>query len=84
MSHRDDSDRLWHQLRRVFRLPASRARLDAELDDELRFHLEGRIEELMQREGLDRRGTLHRRGRDARCLSRGGPRHASSPSHRER
>ena len=52
--HHDD-ERLWQRLRRVFRLPASRRRLDAELDEELRFHLEGRIDELMSREGLTQR-----------------------------
>lgn len=40
--------------RRAFRLPSSRARLDADVDDELRFHIEGRIEELMTRDGLSR------------------------------
>lgn len=51
--HRDD-DRLWQRLRRVFRLPASHRRLDADVDEELRFHLEGRIDELMVRERLTR------------------------------
>lgn len=41
------------QLRRVFRLPATRARARRAVDEELRFHLEGRIEELMSR-GLPR------------------------------
>ena len=49
-----DDDRLWGRVRRVFRLPGSRERIDAEIDEELRFHLEGRIEELMDREGLSR------------------------------
>ena len=40
-------------LRRVFRLPESRARSRRALDDELRFHLEGRIEELVA-QGLSR------------------------------
>jgi predicted permease len=40
--------------RRMFRLPSSRDRLRDELDVELRFHLEGRIEDLMEREGLSR------------------------------
>lgn len=40
--------------RRAFRLPSSRARLWAELDDEIRFHLEGRVEDIMAREGLSR------------------------------
>jgi predicted permease len=44
----------WERVRRVFRLPASRERLHEELDDELRFHIEGRIEDLMQREHLSR------------------------------
>ncbi|MEP6496204.1 MAG: ABC transporter permease [bacterium] len=44
----------WATLRRVFRLPQTRRRMRAELDDEFRFHLEGRIEELMEREGLAR------------------------------
>lgn len=34
-------------MRRVFRLPESRVRARRALDDELRFHLEGRIEELI-------------------------------------
>lgn len=46
--HRDD-DRFWQRLRRVFRLPATRRRLDDEVDEELHFHLEGRVEELMAR-----------------------------------
>jgi predicted permease len=41
-------------VRRVFRLPGTRRRAEQELDDELRFHIEGRIEELMEREGLSR------------------------------
>ncbi|AHG93723.1 permease (plasmid) [Gemmatirosa kalamazoonensis] len=41
-------------MKRAFRLPASRRRLDAELDAELAFHLEGRVEDLMAREGLSR------------------------------
>ncbi|MDB4878148.1 MAG: permease [Gemmatimonadetes bacterium] len=44
----------WRNLRRVFRLPLTRKRIDQEVDDELRFHLEGRIEELMEREQLTR------------------------------
>ncbi len=40
--------------RRTFRLPARRQHLDADVDAELRFHLEGRVEELMVREGLPR------------------------------
>ena len=45
-------DRRWN-LRRVLRLPSTRGRLRADVEAELSFHLEGRIEELM-REGLDR------------------------------
>jgi predicted permease len=41
-------------MRRVFRLPGTQRRVERELDDELRFHIEGRIEELMEREGLSR------------------------------
>jgi len=41
-------------MKRVFRLPGTRRRADEELDAELRFHLEGRIEELMEREHLTR------------------------------
>ena len=40
-------------LRRVFRLPSTDARVRSEVDDELRFHLEGRVEELMA-QGFDR------------------------------
>ena len=39
---------------RVFRLPGSKRRVEKELDEELSFHIEGRIEELMDREGLSR------------------------------
>ena len=41
------------QLRRVFRLPVTRSRAWRAVDEELRFHLEGRIAELMAR-GLSR------------------------------
>jgi putative ABC transport system permease protein len=41
-------------MRRVFRLPGGKKRIDREVDDELRFHLEGRVEELMERDGLAR------------------------------
>ena len=37
----------WPFLRRVFRLPASPDRLAREVEEELRFHLEGRIDELV-------------------------------------
>jgi len=40
-------------MRRVFRLPESRARARRALDDELRFHLEGRIDELVA-QGMSR------------------------------
>lgn len=43
----------WRGLRRVFRLPATGARLRADVDEELRFHLQGRIEELMS-QGMSR------------------------------
>jgi len=41
-------------MRRVFQLPGTKRRVRAALDDELHFHLEGRIEDLMEREGLSR------------------------------
>ena len=41
-------------MKRVFRLPGTRRRADEELDAELRFHLEGRIEDLMEHENLTR------------------------------
>jgi predicted permease len=44
----------WRGLRRVFRLPATGGRMSAEVDAELHFHLEGRIEDIMVREGLTR------------------------------
>src|SRR5262245_59801325 len=34
-------------MRRVFRLPFSRARVDREVDDELAFHLETRVDRLV-------------------------------------
>src|SRR5881409_94709 len=39
--------------RRVFRIPVSKRALRADVDAELRFHIEGRIEELMSK-GLSR------------------------------
>ena len=48
----DDRERLGGA-RRAFRLPSSHGQLDAQLDDELRFHLEERIEELMA-QGMSR------------------------------
>ena len=44
----------WGGLRRVFRLPRSPFRARAEVDAELRFHLEERAADLMAREGLAR------------------------------
>ena len=41
-------------MKRVFRLPQSKRRLDDDLEQEFRFHLEGRIEDLMARDGLSR------------------------------
>ena len=39
----------WPGLRRTFRLPGAHRRVRAEVDDELRFHLEGRIEDFVAR-----------------------------------
>src|SRR5262249_26954488 len=47
-------DDRWRAVRRVFRLPATKDRLRAELDAELRFHIDGRADDLMEREGLTR------------------------------
>lgn len=44
----------WARIRRVFRLPATSKRLSDELDTEFQFHLEGRIDDLMEREHLPR------------------------------
>lgn len=41
-------------MKRVFRLPSSRKRAADDLDAELAFHLEGRVEDLMVQEGLTR------------------------------
>jgi hypothetical protein len=54
VSARDDEERLWRRLRRVFRLPPTRRRLEAEIDEEFRFHLEERIEEFVRTDGLTR------------------------------
>lgn len=48
----EGGDRRWN-LRRVFRLPSTRRRLHADVEAELAFHLQGRVEELM-RDGLTR------------------------------
>ncbi len=37
----------WPGLRRVFRLPSNAQRVKAEVDDELEFHIQGRIDELI-------------------------------------
>jgi len=37
----------WPGLRRVFRLPTNAARVRADVDAELEFHIEGRVDELM-------------------------------------
>jgi putative ABC transport system permease protein len=37
----------WAGLRRVFRLPGSPARITREVDEELRFHIDGRVEQLV-------------------------------------
>jgi predicted permease len=41
-------------MKRIFRLPNSHARIDTDLDEELAFHLDGRVEDIMAREGLSR------------------------------
>jgi len=41
------SARDWPRLRRLFRLPTTAARVRSDVDQELHFHIEGRIEELM-------------------------------------
>ena len=65
--------------RRDFRLPPTPARLDAELDEELRFHMEGRREQLIaggmspedaEREVLRRFGDLESYRREAREIDR--------------
>ncbi|MEP6766293.1 MAG: permease prefix domain 1-containing protein, partial [Gemmatimonadaceae bacterium] len=38
----------WERVRRVFRLPVSRQQIDRELRDEFRFHIDGRVEQLME------------------------------------
>lgn len=41
-------------MKRVFRLPGTSRRIDDDLEREFAFHLEGRIEDIMTREGLSR------------------------------
>ena len=41
-------------MRRVFRLPGTARRIDDEVEREFAFHLEGRIEDIIAREGLSR------------------------------
>lgn len=53
----------WSLLRRVFRLPASEARVAREVDDEFRFHIEGRIEELVSRAWTQRAAEAEARRR---------------------
>jgi putative ABC transport system permease protein len=59
----------WQGLRRVFRLPLGSRSIQSEIDAEIRFHLEGRIEELIaqglsrqeaEREAQSRFGDLRR------------------------
>lgn len=54
MSIEPDAGSPWRSLRRAFRLPFSRRRLDADIDAELQFHLDGRIEEIMANDGVSR------------------------------
>lgn len=65
------------QLRRVFRLPATRLRARRAVDEELRFHLDGRIEDLVARgvapaaaaaEALRRFGDLQTYRRQAAAI----------------
>ena len=44
----------WQRLRRAFRLPATRRHIEQDVDAELRFHIDGRVEELIERERLSR------------------------------
>src|SRR5689334_22528937 len=81
-----DDERLWRRIRRVFRLPSSPQRRAAELDEELRFHIEGRIDELMTREGLSRaeaEAEARRRFGDF-ALYRSQTRHIDEATHRGR
>src|SRR5206468_1489819 len=60
-------------MRRAFRLPGTKRRLADDLDAELRFHLEGRIEDIMEREGLSRHDAeleAHRRFGDVDAYRR--------------
>jgi putative ABC transport system permease protein len=53
MSREPEPGASWPGLRRVFRLPANQRRLHDEVGDELWFHIQERVEELMEK-GLSR------------------------------
>jgi predicted permease len=62
---RKDSSKLPHGIRRLFRLPASAARLEREMDDEVRVHIDMRADEYRSRGMSDedaRREALRRFG----------------------
>ena len=70
MTKRDDAG-----LPRLFRLPTAKHRLRGEIERELRFHIEGRIDELVaqgytrqqaEREVTERFGTWRRSATNAR------------------
>jgi putative ABC transport system permease protein len=48
----------WGSLRRAFRLPPSARQIDADVGDEFRFHIEGRVEQFMH-EGMTRPEAEH-------------------------
>lgn len=73
MPHEDH----WFGLRRVLRLPRSRGRLSREADDEMRFHIEERVEELVaaglsraeaEREAALRFGDIELHRRQVRAI----------------
>jgi predicted permease len=73
------SAREWSRLRRVFRVPSSVRAVGTDVDTELRFHIEGRIEDLMSQgmsreqaeaEARRRFGDVERIGNELRTIDR--------------
>src|SRR4051812_1360191 len=73
--------REWSRLRRVFRLPSSVRAVGSDVDAELRFHIEGRIEDLMsqgmsreqaEEEARRRFGDVDQIGNELRTIGRVG------------
>lgn len=80
MTDHEQNDRLGRGARRAFRLPRRGARVEAQVDEELEFHMRGRVEELIaagrsreeaEAEVRRRFGDVDRWRREAATIDRG-------------